>query len=114
MAGPSGKLELTWANKDRRLLAHDGITYEWVDPADWRVSEVRLLPVWSRWQEVVGNGRAPGGDSGRIGYLSWSSEEVSATAMPSAPAAASRSRSPATMTVVSSRTRSAAARWTAS
>jgi hypothetical protein len=26
-----------------RLLAHDDVSYEWVDPADWRVSEVRLL-----------------------------------------------------------------------
>lgn len=43
--GSSGRdrLELTWVNKDRRLLAHDDITYEWVDPVDWRVSEVRLL-----------------------------------------------------------------------
>ena len=38
-----GRLELTWANKDMRLLAHDDISYEWVDPADWRVAEVRLL-----------------------------------------------------------------------
>jgi adenine-specific DNA-methyltransferase len=41
--GAGGRLELTWANKDRRLLAHDDVTYEWVDPVDWRVSEVRLL-----------------------------------------------------------------------
>ena len=39
----SGRLELTWSNKDQRLLAHDDVTYEWVDPSDWRVSEVRLL-----------------------------------------------------------------------
>jgi adenine-specific DNA-methyltransferase len=39
----SGKLELTWTNKDRTLLAHEDGTYEWVDPADYRVSEVRLL-----------------------------------------------------------------------
>ena len=38
-----GRLELTWSNKHQRLLAHDDVTYEWVDPADWRVSEVRLL-----------------------------------------------------------------------
>lgn len=43
-----GKLELTWANKDRVLLAHDPEVvgrdqYEWVDPADHRVAEVRLL-----------------------------------------------------------------------
>lgn len=39
----SGRLELTWTNKHRRLLAHDDACYEWVDPADYRVSEVRLL-----------------------------------------------------------------------
>lgn len=37
------RLELTWANKDRRLLSHGDDTYEWVDAVDWRVSEVRLL-----------------------------------------------------------------------
>jgi adenine-specific DNA-methyltransferase len=26
-----------------RLLAHDDVSYEWVDPHDWRVAEVRLL-----------------------------------------------------------------------
>jgi adenine-specific DNA-methyltransferase len=34
---------LTWPNKDRRLLSHGEDTYTWVDPADWRVSEVRLF-----------------------------------------------------------------------
>jgi len=44
VAGKRGKrLELTWANKDMRLLSHDDVSYEWVDPADWRVAEVRLL-----------------------------------------------------------------------
>lgn len=38
-----GRLELTWANKDMRLLSHDDVSYEWVDPLDWRVAEVRLL-----------------------------------------------------------------------
>ncbi len=38
-----GRLELTWTNKHRRLLAHEQGSYEWVDPADYRVSEVRLL-----------------------------------------------------------------------
>ncbi|WP_186313722.1 site-specific DNA-methyltransferase [Paenarthrobacter nicotinovorans] len=39
-----GRLELTWTNKDRRLLAHDGgDTFEWVDPHDHRVAEIRLL-----------------------------------------------------------------------
>lgn len=39
----SGRLELTWTNKDKHLLAHDDVSYEWVSPADYRVSEVRLL-----------------------------------------------------------------------
>lgn len=43
MPDPSSRLELTWANKGQRLLSHSTDTYEWVDPADWRVSEVRLL-----------------------------------------------------------------------
>jgi adenine-specific DNA-methyltransferase len=38
-----GRLELTWTNKSQRLLAPDGGTYEWTDPADFRVAEVRLL-----------------------------------------------------------------------
>lgn len=38
-----GRLELTWTNKGKRLLAHEDESYEWVDPADYRVSEVRLL-----------------------------------------------------------------------
>lgn len=42
-ASYSGRLELTWTNKDRTLLAHEDQTYEWVEPADYRVSEVRLL-----------------------------------------------------------------------
>jgi adenine-specific DNA-methyltransferase len=47
----AGRLELTWTNKNRRLLAHDDVTYEWVDPQDWRVSEVRLLDVTSTYGE---------------------------------------------------------------
>ena len=39
----SGRLELTWTNKDKTLLAHEDGSYEWVDPADYRVNEVRLL-----------------------------------------------------------------------
>lgn len=42
-ASYSGRLELTWTNKDRTLLAHEDQSYEWVEPADYRVSEVRLL-----------------------------------------------------------------------
>lgn len=43
VAPGKGKLELTWSNKDMRLLSHDDVSYEWVDPSDWRVAEVRLL-----------------------------------------------------------------------
>lgn len=39
----SGRLELTWTNKDQRLLAHEDGSYEWVPPGDYRVAEVRLL-----------------------------------------------------------------------
>lgn len=42
-ASYSGRLELTWTNKDRTLLAHEDQSYGWVDPSDYRVSEVRLL-----------------------------------------------------------------------
>jgi adenine-specific DNA-methyltransferase len=38
-----GRLELTWTNKDLRLLAAEDGSYEWVPSADYRVSEVRLL-----------------------------------------------------------------------
>jgi adenine-specific DNA-methyltransferase len=38
-----GRLELTWTNKHERLLAHEDGSYEWVNPADYRVAEVRLL-----------------------------------------------------------------------
>lgn len=40
---PQGRLELTWTNKHLRLLAHDDGSYEWIDPADHRIAEVRLL-----------------------------------------------------------------------
>lgn len=52
---PEGRLELTWTNKRLRLI--DGLdgSYEWVDPADWRVAEVRLLDD----VEAVGEVHAP-------------------------------------------------------
>lgn len=43
MATYEGRLELTWTNKQLRLLAHDDGSYEWVPPSDYRVAEVRLL-----------------------------------------------------------------------
>lgn len=38
-----GRLELTWTNKHLRLLAHEDGSYEWTQPSDYRVAEVRLL-----------------------------------------------------------------------
>ena len=43
MPSYEGRLELTWTNKHLRLLAHDDGSYEWLDPSDYRVAEVRLL-----------------------------------------------------------------------
>jgi len=39
----AGRLELTWTNKDDRLVSHEDGSYEWVPPHDYRVAEVRLL-----------------------------------------------------------------------
>jgi adenine-specific DNA-methyltransferase len=41
--GYEGRLELTWTNKRLRLLAHEDGSYEWLEPSDYRVAEVRLL-----------------------------------------------------------------------
>lgn len=38
-----GRLELTWTNKHLRLLAHEDGSYEWLNPSDYRVAEVRLF-----------------------------------------------------------------------
>lgn len=43
MPGYEGRLELTWTNKHLRLLAHEDGSYEWLEPSDYRVAEVRLL-----------------------------------------------------------------------
>jgi adenine-specific DNA-methyltransferase len=43
LPGYEGRLELTWTNKGKRLLAAEDGSYEWVDPSDYRVAEVRLL-----------------------------------------------------------------------
>jgi adenine-specific DNA-methyltransferase len=43
MSGYEGRLELTWTNKHLRLLAHEDGSYEWLEPSDYRVAEVRLL-----------------------------------------------------------------------
>ncbi|MBM4407940.1 MAG: hypothetical protein FJ038_04915 [Chloroflexi bacterium] len=52
MKSYEGRLELTWTNKSRRLLAQEDGTYEWVDPADYRVAEVRLLDDVATFGEV--------------------------------------------------------------
>ena len=40
---PVGRLQLTWTKKHLRLLAQEDGSYEWVEPSDHRVAEVRLL-----------------------------------------------------------------------
>lgn len=40
---PSGRLELTWTNKHLRLITTETGGYDWVEPTDPRVSEVRLF-----------------------------------------------------------------------
>lgn len=47
MAKHEGRLELTWTDKDKTLLSvGDGrYGYTFVDPADYRASEVRVLHV---------------------------------------------------------------------
>ena len=57
MTGYDGRLELTWTNKNLRLLAHQDGRYEWVSPSDYRVAEVRLLDDVSTVGKV-GRGRA--------------------------------------------------------
>src|SRR5205085_870936 len=49
-----GRLELTWTNKHLRLLAHEDGSYEWVQPEDYRVAEVRLLQTLG----IVGTARS--------------------------------------------------------
>lgn len=58
-----GRLELTWTNKDKRLLAQQTGNYEWVSPSDYRVAEVRLLQIVSDYGEVSGGNLLIQGDS---------------------------------------------------
>lgn len=51
----SGRLTLTWANKDKALLSHGESGYEWVDKDDPRAREVRLLDELGRVGEVAGD-----------------------------------------------------------
>jgi adenine-specific DNA-methyltransferase len=50
----SGRLTLTWANKEKALLSHGETGYEWVDRDDPRAREVRLLDEVGRVGEVAG------------------------------------------------------------
>ncbi|MCP2628100.1 site-specific DNA-methyltransferase [Mycolicibacterium smegmatis] len=61
MAKHSGRLELTWTDKDKALLSTgDGkYDYTFVDPSDYRVSEVRLLHEVSRHDAEVPEGFEP-------------------------------------------------------
>ena len=43
MPSHQGRVDLTWTNKHLRLLAHDDGSYEWVEPSDHRVAELRPL-----------------------------------------------------------------------
>lgn len=51
----TGRLTLSWANKDRALLSHGETGYEWVDRDDPRVREVRLLEEVARVGDVRGD-----------------------------------------------------------
>ncbi len=61
MAGTrhSGALELTWTDKDKALLSvGDGkYDYQFVDPADYRVAEVRLLDEAGQYEAETPEGR---------------------------------------------------------
>ena len=59
----SGRLELTWTNKDKRLLAQQTGDYEWVTPAEYRVAEVRLLQPVSTYGENADDNLLIQGDS---------------------------------------------------
>ena len=49
----SGKLELNWVNKNKTLIVSDyeKVKYEWVEPNDYRVSEVRLFKEMEKFGE---------------------------------------------------------------
>lgn len=58
----SGRLELTWTNKDKALLSTgDGrYDYTFVDPSDYRVAEVRLLQELGRVEAATPSDRPDG------------------------------------------------------
>lgn len=49
-----GRLTLTWSNKDQALVSDNKGGYEWVDPADVRAAEVRVLDEVERVGDVSG------------------------------------------------------------
>lgn len=59
----SGRLELTWTNKDQRLLAYEDGKYEWVPAGDYRVSEVRLLHDAGTVGQTAGGPKTRGRDN---------------------------------------------------
>lgn len=54
----SGRLELTWTDKDRRLISYEDGTFQWADRGDYRVNEVRLLHDVTTVGEVSAESRA--------------------------------------------------------
>jgi len=58
-----GRLELTWKNKNKRLLANQSGGYEWVSPSDYRVAEIRLLQNAAAYGETASDNRLIQGDS---------------------------------------------------
>lgn len=59
----SGRLTLSWANKDKALLSHGEAGYEWVERDDPRVREVRLLDEVGRVGEETSSNLLIRGDS---------------------------------------------------
>ncbi|MBO9577349.1 MAG: site-specific DNA-methyltransferase [Microbacteriaceae bacterium] len=58
----SGRLTLTWANKDQALVSTIDGGYQWVDPADPRAAEIRLLDPVSTHGETAGDNLLIRGD----------------------------------------------------
>lgn len=54
----SGRLELTWTDKDRRLISYEDGSFQWADRGDYRVNEVRLLHDVTSVGEVSSESRA--------------------------------------------------------
>jgi len=61
----SGKLELNWVNKNKTLIVSDyeKVKYEWIEPNDYRVSEVRLFKKMEKFGENSSDSLIICGDS---------------------------------------------------